>query len=124
MREFHPDPLHQINPADAEIYGISEGDWVWVESSRKHRFKQKALITPAIKPGVVHAEHAWWFPEKEAAEPVLFGVFDSNPNNLTKADECGQSHIGSAIKSMLCRIYKVQEGDTMPSEQVTRLGGF
>ncbi|NTW29242.1 MAG: molybdopterin-dependent oxidoreductase [Coriobacteriia bacterium] len=123
MREFHPDPLVMINPSTAAEYDISEGDWIWIESPHG-RFRQKATLFVGIKPGVVHAEHGWWFPEKEAAEPVLFGTFDSNPNNLTKAFETGQGGIGSGIKSFLVRVYKCQEGDTMPGEQVTRLGGF
>lgn len=123
MREFHPDPLVMINPATAAENDITEGDWIWIESPHG-RFKQKATLFVGIKPGVVHAEHGWWFPETEAAVPNLYGTFDSNPNNLTKAFETGQGGIGSGIKSFLVRIYKVQEGDTLPGEQVTKLGGF
>ena len=84
--------------------------------ARGARFKQKALITKQTKPGVVHAEHAWWFPEQEGAEPNLFGTFTSNLNNMTEAYRVGQGGIGSAIKSMLCKIYPVQEGDILPGD--------
>lgn len=126
MRELHPDPLLMVNPKTAESLGIQEGDWVWVESKRG-RFKQKARLFPGIAENVVHAEHGWWFPEKEAASPSLFGVFDSNPNNLTQAQMVGDGGIGSPIKSSLCRIYKVIPGvndQISPCEQVTVLGGF
>jgi hypothetical protein len=123
MREFHPNPLVQINPITAEELGIKEGDWVWIESPHGH-CKQKATLFVGIKPGVVHAEHGWWFPEQEAAEPSLFGTFDSNINNMTKNFETGLSGMGTGIKSFLVRVYKVEEGDELPGVTVTRKGGF
>ena len=123
MREFHPQPLVTINPSDAEKYGIEDGEWVWIESDHG-RFRQKSLVSPIVPEGVVHAEHGWWFPEQEGAEPNLFGTFDSNCNNLTRAFETGEGGIGTSIKSMLCRIYPYTSGDVLPGLQVTRLGGF
>ncbi len=123
MREFHPDPLVMINPEAAAELGIIDNDWVWLESLQG-RFRQRAKLFPGVKKNVVHAEHAWWFPEQQGEEPYLFGVFDSNPNNLTKPFENGQGGIGSGIKSFLVKVYKCQEGDVMPTEQITRLGGF
>ena len=123
MREFHPYPLVTINPQTAAAHGIEDGDWVWIESPHG-RCRQKAFLFPGIKPNTIHMEHAWWFPEEEAAEPSLYGVFDSNINNMTKIFETGQGGIGSDIKSFLARIYKYEEGDQMPGEVVTREGGF
>lgn len=117
MRELHPLPLVTINPRDAQKYGVDEGQWIWIESDHG-RFKQKAHLFPGIKEGVIHAEHGWWFPESEAAEPNLYGTFDCNPNNLTEAGVTGQGGIGSPIKGMICRIYPVEEGDEMPSAHV------
>ena len=88
-----------VNPADAERYGVEDGQWVWIENDHG-RFRQVCKVTPRVAPGVVHAEHGWWFPEQEASEPSLFGTFDSNPNNCTRAFETGEGGIGSAIKSM------------------------
>jgi len=124
MREFHPDPLVTMHPDVAAANGIAEGDWVWIESPRG-RFKQRAKLTAGIKPNVISAEHGWWFPEQGPEN--WYGVFDSNPNNLTRAELTGQGGIGSPIKSMLCRIYKVVEGvndQVSPTEQVVKLGGF
>ena len=123
MREFHPYPLVTINPQTAAAHGIEDGDWVWIESPHG-RCRQKAFLFPGIKPNTIHMEHAWWFPEEEAAEPSLYGVFDSNINNMTKIFETGQGGIGSDIKSFLAKIYKFEEGDQMPGEVVTREGGF
>lgn len=123
MREFHPLPLVMVNPVDAEKYRVEDGQWAWIENGHG-RFKQVVKVTPRVAPGVIHAEHGWWFPEQEAAEPSLFGTFDSNPNNCTRAFETGEGGIGTNIKSMICRIYPYSAGDELPGEKVTRKGGW
>ena len=123
MREFHPDPLVKVSPETAEEYGLREGDWIWMENV-DGRCKQKVTIFPGIDKRFISAEHGWWFPEQEAAEPNLYGTFDCNPNNLTHSYETGSGGVGAPIKCLFCKIYKVQEGDVLPGEQVTRLGGF
>ncbi|MDD6785462.1 MAG: molybdopterin-dependent oxidoreductase [Eggerthellales bacterium] len=123
MREFHPYPLVTMHPDLAAEHGIKDGDWVWIESPHG-RCRQKAFLFPGIKKDTIHMEHAWWYPEEEAAEPSLYGVFDSNINNMTKIFETGQGGIGSGIKSFLAKIYKYEEGDEMPGVTVTEKGGF
>ena len=82
MREYHPLPRVRIHPETAAQYGIQDGQWVWIENQRG-RCRQVAWVTEGMKPGCASAEHGWWFPETEGAEPNLYGVFDSNINNLT-----------------------------------------
>jgi anaerobic selenocysteine-containing dehydrogenase len=123
MREFHPWPLLEVNPKTAERYGLKDGQWAWVENDLG-RFKQKVKLTPTIKDGVIHAEHGWWFPEQVGAKPSLFGTFDSNPNNVIPADITGPYGIAAPVKNMLVTMYPVREGDRLPGEQVTELGGF
>ena len=123
MREFHPWPKVMINPFDAQKYGIQDGQWIWIENMHG-RFRQIAQLTSRVREGVIHAEHAWWFPETEGAEPHLFGTFDSNPNNCIPNFETGDYGIGACAKSGICRVYPYQEGDVMPGEVVTRQGGF
>ena len=58
-------------------------------------------------------EHGWWFPERkdEAEENIedpnhgLFGVFESQINNLVPFD-AGVSGFGSNYKTMMCKIYR------------------
>jgi anaerobic selenocysteine-containing dehydrogenase len=119
MRELHPRPLVTINPKTAEKYGIKAGAWVWIEND-KGRFRQIAKLSNEVNESTVHAEHGWWFPESEPAEPNLFGVFDSNPNNCTRVMQTGEGDIGSSIKSMICRIYPYQEGDELPAQVVNK----
>ncbi len=125
MRMFHPDPMVTMHPETAEKYGISEGDWVWIESKRG-RCRQRAKLAVTMDPRVISAEHGWWFPEEPGAEPSLFGVFDSNSNNLTAQCQNGPTGYGAPNKGLLCRIYQAtpENSQIMPSEQVTKLGGF
>lgn len=107
LRKIKPDPQIEIHPQTAENLGIKNGDWVWIENDFG-KCKQRAKITPIVDPRVVAADHGWWFPEKEAAEPSLYGVFESNINKLMPW-LCGRSGFGSNCKSLLCKIYKVKE---------------
>jgi anaerobic selenocysteine-containing dehydrogenase len=111
MRESHPWPLVEINPEDAARIGVEDGDWVWLQN--KHgKCKQKAHVTPAMRPGVVNAEHGWWYPEREAALPVLFDVFESNINNLTTMCDIGPTGFGAPYKTQICKIYKAAADDS------------
>jgi anaerobic selenocysteine-containing dehydrogenase len=103
LRKLNPDPLLEINPATARSLGIGEGDWVWIESPRG-RIKQRARLTEGIHPGVVHAQHGWWFPEKD---PPEYGFKESNVNLLTGGMPC-DPHTGSeSWRSFLCKVYRV-----------------
>jgi Anaerobic dehydrogenases, typically selenocysteine-containing len=125
LRESHPDPLIDMNPVTAKELGLAEGAWAWVENMRG-KCKLKVNYNVSLHPKVVRGEHGWWFPEKDGAEPVLFGVFDSNINNLTQQGVTGPTLYGAPYKNQICKIYPVTpENDKVtPTEIVTRLGGF
>lgn len=123
MRELHAQPRVLVNPVTAAKYDVRDGQWVWIENDHG-RFKQMACITPVVNERTIHAEHGWWFPESEPAAPYLFGTFESNPNNCTKAFVTGQGGVGSPIKAMICKIYPVQDGDKMPYEYIAESGNF
>lgn len=113
MRELHPDPLFEINPEDAKKLGISAGDWCWIESGRG-RCRQRANVTPAMKEGVVQCEHGWWFPEEDGNAPHLFGVFESNANNLTTQMAYGETGYGAPYKGFLGKVYKCTPENSEP----------
>lgn len=110
LRSFHPDPLFEINPADAAEYDIEDGDWVYLEN-QFGKAKFKAHVTPSILKGVISCEHAWWFPERDPEDHGMgaFDVFESNANQLTSQGECGPSSYGSPYKSQICKIYKADD---------------
>ncbi|MFC2060828.1 molybdopterin-dependent oxidoreductase, partial [Chloroflexota bacterium] len=109
IRKRRPDPIMQIHPDTAAKLGISNGDWVWIETIRG-RVKQKAQLFDGLEPGVVHAEHGWWFPELPGEEPWLHGVWESNINVVLNDDPdvCNQIIGGWPLKNALCKVYKVK----------------
>lgn len=125
LRESHPDPLVELNQETAAQYDMAEGEWIWLENMRG-KCKLKVKFNNTLDPRLIRAEHGWWFPEKEGAEPTLFGVFDCNVNNLTQQGVTGPTLYGAPYKNQICKIYKVtKENDAIsPSEIVTRKGGF
>jgi len=110
LRKMHPDPVMEINPKTAKELGIEEGNWVWIESP-KGRIKQKCRFFDGIDPRVVHAQHGWWFPEEDGAEPSLHGVWKSNCNVLIDDDPdvCNNISGGWPLRGLLCKVYKAED---------------
>ena len=106
LRESHPDPLVDIHSETMAELGVYEGQWVWIENMRG-KCKQRVRVNDTLNPKVVRAEHGWWFPEQEGAEPTLFGVFDSNINNLTQQGVTGPTLYGAPYANQICKIYPV-----------------
>ena len=109
VRRRHPHPILQINPETAAKLGISNRDWVWIETLRG-RTRMKCQYFDGIDPMVVHAEHGWWFPELPGEEPWLHGAWESNVNVLTDDDPdvCNKLHGGWPLRTALCKIYKLK----------------
>ena len=105
LRRRRPDPVVQINPETASGLGISDGDWVWVESPYG-RVRLKAKLFDGIALDVVNAEHGWWYPEagppeyrwKESCANLLFGgdVFD--PDTGAEPLKCYACRVSRATR--------------------------
>jgi anaerobic selenocysteine-containing dehydrogenase len=105
LRDIDPDPVLEIHPKTAKEHGIGNGEWLWVENwMGQARFKAK--LTLVVPTWMVMAPHGWWFPEKDPAEPCLFGVWESNINQLLPMNHQGKDGMGAPIKHSMCRIRK------------------
>jgi len=102
LRQGNADPLVEIHPDTASSLGICDGDWVWVESPVA-RAKMKAKLFEGIRPDVVNAQHAWWFPEERASE---YGWKRSNVNLLFDHTQFDPESGSEPLKSYLCKVYK------------------
>ncbi|HEY5566937.1 MAG TPA: molybdopterin-dependent oxidoreductase [Gammaproteobacteria bacterium] len=103
LRKARPDPLAEIHPQTAKPLGISDGDWMWIET-RRGRIRQRAKLTTGIDPRVVHVEHGWWFQEEEGPE---YGVWKSNANVLTDNQPPYDPQMGTyQLRALLCRVGK------------------
>jgi anaerobic selenocysteine-containing dehydrogenase len=105
LRNIDPDPIVEINPGTAKKYGIGNGEWIWIENWQG-RAKYKAKLTWVVPDWMIMATHGWWFPEKKAEEPSLYGVWEHNINLLLPMGEQGKDGMGSPIKHSMCKIYK------------------
>ena len=91
----------EIHPDTAAQHGISDGDWVSIETPRG-RIRQKAKLTDGIDPRVVNAQYGWWFPEDPSPE---HGVWQSNVNMLTSNSPPFDPAMGTyQLRALLCRI--------------------
>ena len=104
LRDSHPEPLTTINTDTAGKLGISDGDWIYIET-RRGRIKQKATLSSSIDPRVVIVDFGWWFPERKDSE--LNAWAESNINVLTDNNEPYSRELGSAtLRGILCKVYK------------------
>jgi len=102
LRRGNPDPLIEIHPDTAADLGVSEGDWVWVESPET-KVMMRARLFDGIAPDVVNAQHAWWFPEEG---PPDYGWKRSNINLLFGDKHFDPESGAEPLKCYLCRVYK------------------
>ena len=84
LREIYPVPECWIHPEDAEKYGITDGEWVNIES-RRGKTHGKAKVTTAIAKGVVYQER-FWAPELLDSDDPAQAYKAFNINVLTKND--------------------------------------
>jgi anaerobic selenocysteine-containing dehydrogenase len=108
-RKVAQDPTIDVHPETATRLGITNGDWVWVETQRG-KIKQRARLTEEVHPGMVHVQHGWWFPEMPGEDPGLHGLRESNANVLcTDTPEYCSREIGAwPDTAILCKIYKTE----------------
>ncbi|MFQ5762811.1 MAG: molybdopterin dinucleotide binding domain-containing protein, partial [Candidatus Bathyarchaeia archaeon] len=108
VRSLHPYPEVALNTNYAQEQNIATGDMVFVET-RYGRIKLKARVSPDVHEKVCVINNGWWLPEEIPTLPVLYRVFEVNPNNLTtmNPDYCDQMSGGRPLRSAyLCRVYK------------------
>ena len=108
LREIDQNPRLEINPADATAKNISDGQWVRIWN-QYGQAKYKALVSQKVRPGHLEAEHGWWFPEQDGSEPSLFGVFQSNCNDLVPEHHNNNLGLGAPYKSNCCNVEPINE---------------
>jgi anaerobic selenocysteine-containing dehydrogenase len=110
MRALHRDPVVEIHPDTAAKEGIEAGDWVVIESPRG-KIRQRAKLFKGLKPDVISAEHAWWFPEKKERQGAWT---PSNVNMLidNAYSNCDPAMGATHIRSLLCRIYPEKRAES------------
>jgi len=90
-RGLRPDPMLDINPIDAAVRGISQGDWVTLSTPR-NSIKVKANLTEVVPPGVINIFHGYTEPEV---------------NTLVEPDYLDPVSGFPGFKSLLCEVKKI-----------------
>lgn len=106
LRKTNPDPLAEIHPDTAKPLGVSDGEWVFIETPRG-RIKVRARLTDVVAPDVVSAQHAWWFPEQD---PPEYGCKQSSVNLLFGPMTYDPDTGSESLRSALCKVYPAREG--------------
>ena len=91
LRKIMPEPLIEINPADATPRGIETGSRVKISSPRGEAF-MKARVTDIVPPGVVQAPSSW--------------QGDANVNMLVDDRELDPVSGFASFKAILCQVTK------------------
>jgi anaerobic selenocysteine-containing dehydrogenase len=102
LRKMHPDPIVEIHPVAAARLGISDKDWVCLESPYS-KARLRAKLFDGIAPDVVIAEHAWWYPEAPAPD---YRWKESCINLLYGDDHFDPDTGAEPLKCYLCKVYK------------------
>jgi anaerobic selenocysteine-containing dehydrogenase len=106
LREIDPDPTVEIHPDTAKEHHIEQGDWIWVENWMG-KVQMKAKVTAIVPRWMVMTAHGWWFPERSGEETELYGLWESNINQLMPMGAQGKDGLGTPTKHLLCKVYKV-----------------
>ena len=87
-QQLRKDPMVDMNPGDASRRSIFQGDWVWLETSRK-KIRVKANLTETVLPGVVHMFH---------------GIKEADVNLLIEPDYLDPISGFPGFKSVRCQV--------------------
>ena len=111
LRRHDPHPWVRMNPATAASHGISEGDWVRIESPHGWCVLS-ARLTEGIAPEVLMGRRGWWQGCPELGIPgysCLDGGAEPNVHYSASPQDTDEFH-SSMGKSTLVRICKWEEG--------------
>lgn len=106
LRRTHPDPLLELSPECAELHGIQNGDWVWIESPwSSRRVRRKARVTAGMHERVVNAEGLWYLPGEDPVESALA----VGANTLTLLSDAFDPVVGGSMaRCVPCRIGRIE----------------
>jgi anaerobic selenocysteine-containing dehydrogenase len=96
LRRLHPGPMVDIHPDTMTDLLLAAGQTVAVVTPYG-RADFSVHPDDSLDPSVIHAEHAWWFPErpgpdhgwKESCANLLFGHDKFDPDSGAEALKCG-----------------------------------
>jgi anaerobic selenocysteine-containing dehydrogenase len=100
LRRLHPRPLVDLHPSTAHRLGLVENDPALVKTpDGEARFY--VHLDDGLAENVVHAEHAWWYPERKETS---HGWRESCANLLYGHEFFDPQSGAETIRGVLCRV--------------------
>lgn len=105
QRILEPYPYVKMNEKDAEELGISDGEWVVVESPRG-KVEAKAKVGKALRQGVVSMPRQTYKHACKELNLPGYGWDKANPNMLIPGEPADPGFSASPMRGTLCRVVK------------------
>ena len=127
LRRLVPEPWVELHQDTAYDLGLSDGDYVAIETPHG-RVTGVAKFSDDAHPKVVRAPYRWWFPEQEPYAPNFSGAFQAQDGLLADdSKELADPEQGMpALRELMCKVYKIDrpEYTSALAELAERWGGF
>jgi anaerobic selenocysteine-containing dehydrogenase len=102
-RRMHPEPRVDVHPDTAVRLSLEAGQKASVVTPYG-RAQFTVHLDDGLDPAVVHAEHAWWFPEEPGPD---HGWRRSCVNLLFGHDYFDENSGAELLKSGICRLERI-----------------
>jgi anaerobic selenocysteine-containing dehydrogenase len=102
LRSMQIDPFCFVNTGTASAQGISDGDWVWVETPHG-RAKARAYLTECVHPNVVSGQHGWAMGCRELRIKD-YDREEVNINACISDSQFGAETFTPPMRGLLCRV--------------------
>jgi len=105
LRKRARDPEVELHPAAAQARGVTNGDWVAIETP-EGRVRARARLNASLDPHVVVGEHGWWQACTEIGAPGYdpFGADGANLNLLISTAVLDPVSGTEPLRACLCEI--------------------
>jgi anaerobic selenocysteine-containing dehydrogenase len=109
LRRLAPEPWVELHPDTGYDLGLSDGDFVAVES-QYGKITAVAKFTDDAHPKVVRVPYRWWLPEQNPYAPNFSGLFQVADNNLTSDsnENCDPEQGILCLRGQACKVYLVE----------------
>ncbi|WP_163874937.1 molybdopterin-dependent oxidoreductase [Rhizobium laguerreae] len=102
LRRRRREPVAEIHPTLAAEHGISDGDWMTIET-RLGEIRTRAKLNDALAVDVVASDYGWW---QAAPDLGLPSTTSMNFNALISERDRDPISGGLALRSFACRVQK------------------
>ena len=122
LRRLAPEPWVELHPDTAYDLGLSDGDFVAVETPYG-KITAVAKFSDDAHPKVVRVPYRWWMPEQAPYAPSFSGIAQVADNALTSdhARYADPEQGIPSLRGLMCKVYLTERSKEY-SESLAALG--